>query len=106
VEAAGGRFVFISSEMGYISGVDSSFSWVYRASKAALDMAVAAAQPAYPKAIMVAISPGWVSTDMGGRSAPLAPEQSVSAMRKTIEGLGERHKGAFVNYDGRRFKGW
>jgi NAD(P)-dependent dehydrogenase (short-subunit alcohol dehydrogenase family) len=106
VEAAGGRFIFISSEMGYISGVDSSFSWVYRASKAALDMAVAAAQPAYPKAIMVAISPGWVSTDMGGRSAPLAPEQSVSAMRKTIEGLGERHKGAFVNYDGRRFKGW
>jgi len=106
VEAAGGRFVFISSEMGYISRVDSSFSWVYRASKAALNMAVAAAQPAYPKAIMVAISPGWVSTDMGGRGAPLAPEQSVSAIRRTITGLGTRHQGTFLNYDGRRFKGW
>lgn len=106
VEAAGGRFVFISSEMGYISGVESSYSWVYRASKAALNMAVASAQRDYPKALMVAMSPGWVQTDMGGDNAPLTPEQSVTAMRKTIEGLGSRHKGAFVNYDGRRFKGW
>ena len=106
VEAAGGKFVFISSEMGFISGVDSSYSWVYRASKAALNMTVAAAQRDYPKALMVAISPGWVATDMGGSNAPLTPEQSVTAMRKTIEGLGARHKGAFVNHDGRRFKGW
>ena len=57
VEAAGGRFVFIGSEMGYISGVDSSYSWVYRASKAALNMAVASAQPDYPKAVMVTSPP-------------------------------------------------
>ncbi|HEX2547278.1 MAG TPA: SDR family oxidoreductase [Ramlibacter sp.] len=106
VEAARGRFVFISSEMGYIGGVDSSYSWVYRASKAALNMAVASAQRDYPHAVMVAMSPGWVRTDMGGPSAPLTPEQSVAAMRKTIEGLGPTHKAAFVNYDGRRFKGW
>jgi NAD(P)-dependent dehydrogenase (short-subunit alcohol dehydrogenase family) len=106
VEAAGGRFVFISSEMGFISGVDSSYSWVYRASKAALNMAVASAQPDYPKAVMVAMSPGWVQTDMGGASAPLTPEQSVTSMRRTIEGLGPSRKGAFVNHDGRRFKGW
>src|SRR5206468_6886049 len=34
VEAAGGRFVFISSRMGSIAEVDSSYSWVYRTSKA------------------------------------------------------------------------
>lgn len=106
VAAARGRFVFISSEMGYIGGVDSSYSWVYRASKAALNMAVASAQKDYPQAVMVAMSPGWVQTDMGGASAPLTPEQSVTAMRRSIEGLGARHRGAFVNYDGRRFKGW
>jgi NAD(P)-dependent dehydrogenase (short-subunit alcohol dehydrogenase family) len=106
VEAARGRFVFISSEMGYISGVDSSYGWVYRASKAALNMAVASAQKDFPAAVMVAMSPGWVSTDMGGASAPLTPEQSVGAMRRSIEGFGARHRGAFVNYDGRRFKGW
>jgi NAD(P)-dependent dehydrogenase (short-subunit alcohol dehydrogenase family) len=106
VEAAGGRFVFISSEMGFISGVDSSYSWVYRASKAALNMAVASAQSDYPKAIMVAMSPGWVQTDMGGSKAPLTPEQSVTSMRSSIAGLGPKHKGAFLNHDGRRFKGW
>ena len=106
VEAAGGRFVFISSEMGYISAVDSSYSWVYRASKAALNMTVAAAQPDYPKAVMVTMSPGWVRTDMGGPEAPLTPEQSVTSMRASIAGLGPRHKGAFLNHDGRRFKGW
>ncbi|MBC5763351.1 SDR family oxidoreductase [Ramlibacter albus] len=106
VEAAKGRFVFISSEMGYIAGVGSSYSWVYRASKAALNMTVAAAQPDYPKAVMVAISPGWVKTDMGGASAPLTVERSVTAMRKTIEGLTKKHQGAFLNYDGRRFDGF
>lgn len=106
VEAAGGRFAFITSEMGYIAGTDSSFGWTYKVSKAALNMAVAAAQPDYPGAVLVAISPGWVRTDMGGAGAPLSVEQSVAAMRKTIAGLGSRHKGGFLNYDGRRFKGW
>ncbi|HYE70307.1 MAG TPA: SDR family oxidoreductase [Aquabacterium sp.] len=106
VEAAQGRFAFITSEMGYIAGTDSSFGWTYKVSKAALNMAVAAAQPDYPGAVLVAINPGWVRTDMGGPGAPLSVEQSVGAMRKTIAGLGTRHKGAFLNYDGRRFKGW
>jgi NAD(P)-dependent dehydrogenase (short-subunit alcohol dehydrogenase family) len=106
VESAGGRFVFVSSEMGFISAVDSSFSWLYRTSKAALNMAVASAQCDYPKAVLVAMSPGWVQTDMGGPKAPLTPQQSVTSMRASIAGLGPRHKGAFLNHDGRRFKGW
>jgi len=106
VEAARGCFVFISSEMGYIGGVSSSYSWVYRASKAALNMTVASAQADYPNATLVAMSPGWVKTDMGGGAAPLAVDRSVAAMRQTIEGLTRKHKGAFLNYDGRRFDGW
>jgi NAD(P)-dependent dehydrogenase (short-subunit alcohol dehydrogenase family) len=106
VEAADGRFAFISSEMGHIAGVPSSYSWVYRASKAALNMAVAAAQHDYPRAILVALSPGWVQTDMGGAGAPLALTDSVTAMRNTLAGLTPRQRGAFLNYDGRPFKGW
>src|SRR6476620_1243605 len=53
VEAAGGTFAFVSSAMGQIGGVDSSFSWVCRTSKAALNMAVAAAQSDYPRATLV-----------------------------------------------------
>jgi NAD(P)-dependent dehydrogenase (short-subunit alcohol dehydrogenase family) len=99
----GGRFAFITSGMGQTSAVASSFGWTYRVSKAALNMAVAAAQHDYPDAILVALCPGWVRTDMGGAGAPLAVEDSVAAMRATIEGLTPAHKGAFLHHDGRRY---
>ena len=101
-----GRFAFITSGMGCIGEVTSSSNWTYRVSKAALNMAVASAQHDYPKAIMVALSPGWVQTDMGGPGGTLTVEQSVSAMRKTLAGLKPEHKGAFLDYDGRRFSTW
>ena len=110
VEAAnagkGGKFVFITSGMGQIAGVGSSHAWIYRVSKAALNMAVAAAQTDYPKAVMVAMSPGWVKTDMGGAGASLTVQQSVSAMRKAIAALTPKHKGAFLDYDGSPFTSW
>ncbi|MCM2252747.1 MAG: SDR family oxidoreductase [Ramlibacter sp.] len=106
VEAAQGRFAFISSEMGRIGEVASSHGWTYRASKAALNMAVASAQGNYPRATLVAINPGWVRTDLGGAGAPLEVERSVAAMRQTLAGLTRRHRGAFLNYDGRRYKTW
>jgi NAD(P)-dependent dehydrogenase (short-subunit alcohol dehydrogenase family) len=106
VQAASGKFVFISSQMGRIAGVDSSYSWLYRASKAALNMAVASAQPDYPQATFVAMSPGWVRTEMGGDGAPLSVEESVSAMRKAIQAVTPAQRGAFLGHDGRRFEGW
>lgn len=110
VEAAGkgvgGKFVFITSGMGQISTVSSSFGWTYRVSKAALNMAVVAAQFDYPRAIMVVMNPGWVSTDMGGKSAPLSPEKSVSNMRRAIGGLTSQNKGSFLNHDGKPVEAW
>lgn len=106
VEAAGGRFVFITSQMAHIAGTNSSFGWLYRASKAALNMVVAAACHDYPKAVLVAMSPGWVKTDMGGPSAPLTAQQSVSSMRAAIAALEPRDTGHFLDHDGTRFKGW
>lgn len=101
-----GRFAFITSGMGRIEGVESSYAWTYRVSKAALNMAVAAAQSDYPRAIMVAISPGWVQTDMGGASATLTVDASVASMREALARLTPKHKGAFLGHDGRAFGGW
>ena len=106
VEAAQGRFAFISSRLGQIGGVESSQGWVYRVSKAALNMAVAAAQHDYPAAVLVALCPGWVSTELGGPDAPLSPTESVSAMRATLAALTPADKGCFLHRDGQRFDGW
>ncbi|WP_411882622.1 SDR family oxidoreductase [Polaromonas sp. YR568] len=106
VRGGGGRFAFISSAMARIGGVEDSRGWVYRASKAALNMVVASAQHDYSKAILVAMSPGWVQTDMGGQGATLTTAQSVSAMRAALAGLTPENKGAFLNYDGKPFSTW
>ena len=106
VEEAHGRFGFISSDMACIAGVDSSTSWTYRVSKAALNMAVAAARHDYPKAIFAALSPGWVQTDMGGPSAPLPVQDSVAAMRQTLAQLTPADSGKFFMQDGQPYPGW
>lgn len=106
VEAAHGRFVFISSRMGCCGLAEAGSAWTYRVSKAALNMVVASGRHAYPAATMVAMSPGWVQTDMGGAQAPLTVQQSVAAMRQAIGRLAPAQSGAFLDYDGTPFQTW
>lgn len=102
VQAAKGKFIFISSAMGSIGDAADSGGWVYRVSKAALNMAVKTASVDYPGAAMVAMSPGWVKTDLGGQDAALTAEQSVSAMLGVIESLTPNDTGTFRDYSGAR----
>lgn len=106
VEAARGRFVFITSRLASCGLAQSSSNWTYRVSKAALNMAVASARHDYPGATMVAMSPGWVSTDMGGERAPLTPQASVASMRQSIAALTPERSGAFLDHDGTPFATW
>jgi len=106
VEEANGKFAFITSGMGQIGEVESSFGWTYRVSKAALNMAVAAAQNDYAKATFIALCPGWVQTDMGGASAPLTVEESVSAMRKTLSKVTNKDRGLYLHHDGQPYSSW
>ena len=105
VEEAGGVFGFLSSEMSLISEAGSS-AWLYRVSKAALNMAVAAAQPAWPRATLVTLDPGWTQTDMGGAGAPLTVERSVSGLIATIAGITPADRGRLLHHDGRRAGRW
>jgi len=95
-----GRWISISSVMASISLTQDSSGWLYKISKAALNMSIHAASKQYKNKILVAMSPGWVKTDMVTSAAPLTPEVSVSNMLKTIEALTLKDSGRFINHDG------
>ena len=102
VQAAGGKFAFISSGMGSIGEVTGSDGWVYRASKAALNMAIKSASFDYPGAIFVALDPGWVRTDMGGPNASITVDESVRGLRQVIGSLGAADSGTYRSRNGRQ----
>ncbi len=102
VEAARGKFGFLSSGMGSVSEVESSYGWVYRASKSALNMVVKSASFDYPKATLVALDPGWVRTDMGGQNAAITAEESVSGLLQVIASLTQEDSGTYRSRTGRQ----
>lgn len=48
----------------------------------------------------VVINPGWVRTDMGGSSAPLAVDESVAGIRRLLGALTPDMHGRFWSWDG------
>ncbi len=98
----GRQVVAISSSLGSITNNTSGGFWAYRESKAALDMFMRslAVELQSEGFICIAMSPGWVKTDMGGPNADLTPEQSIAGMRKVLDGLRPEDTGRFFKHDG------
>jgi len=92
----------ITSQMGSIADNSSGGNYLYRSSKAAVNMVVKSlAIDLKPSGITaVVFHPGWVKTDMGGPNALISTEQSVSGMRQVISGLTIADSGKFFAYDG------
>jgi NAD(P)-dependent dehydrogenase (short-subunit alcohol dehydrogenase family) len=100
--ADGASVANISTQMASI-GTRSEFrSPSYAMSKAAQNMAtVQLAKALAPRGIkVVALSPGWVRTDMGGAEGTLSPEESVEGLLRVIGGLRDQDSGTFLDWRG------
>ncbi len=101
VARANGKLVAVSTRMGSIGDNTSGGFIAYRSSKSALNSAWRSlALDNRGSVTCVVIHPGWVQTRMGGSSAPLDPEESVSGMRKVIDDTTAAESGSFFSYDG------
>ena len=98
-----GVLAAFSSEMSLLAGAQDD-AWLYRVSKAALNMAVLSAQSRWPDVTLLALDPGWTQTEMGGRNAPLPLERSVQGLMTTLASVTEADRGSLLRYDGQRIR--
>lgn len=97
-----GRVVLVTSQLGARRGGTGSLG-NYGDSKAALNDEFRRRAPVWGRrgVVAVVVHPGWVRTDMGGRSAPLSVQESVDGIRRLTDGLTVKHHGRFWTWDGR-----
>ena len=96
------KIVLMTSQLGARYGSNRRLG-TYGESKAALNDRFRELAPAWGAEGLIAIvmHPGWVRTDMGGPSATLSVEESVTGMRRVIAGLTSDEHGRFWTWDGR-----
>jgi len=100
----GAKIANISSGLSSIQDNTSGGAYGYRMSKAALNMASRSlAQDLREEGIItVAISPGWVQTDMGGADAPTPVTESAAGLIGVIDRLTLQDSGGFFSFRGER----
>ena len=96
------KIVLMTSQLGARYGSSRRLG-TYGESKAALNDRFRQLARAWGAEGLIAIvmHPGWVRTDMGGRSATLSVTESVSGVRRVIAGLTATEHGRFWTWDGR-----
>ena len=94
--------VNVSSAMGSIERYTTGGHYIYRSSKAALNMVtVNLAHDLRSRGITVlSVHPGWVRTDMGGSSADISTQTSAAGLRQLISNSTIDDSGRFFSWDG------
>ena len=103
LSAAGSAVVVnLSSGLGSIAGANRRGNVAYGMSKAGLNMLTRhlAAELSGQGTVVVAMSPGWVATDMGGPSAELSPAESVRGIVNVVDALTPAQSGKFLDHTG------
>ena len=100
--ADGAKVALITSRMGSIADNSSGGSYGYRMSKAALNAAgVSLARDLADRGVSVAIlHPGYVRTDMTGRSGLIDADEAVEGLLARIDGLTPETSGTFWHSNG------
>jgi len=96
------KIINVSSALGsfaYAPHVASMPSDAYNISKTALNMLTVRWAQQYADAgfTIIAISPGWIRTDMGTAHADLSIEQGVGAVKQLILETSKEQNGKFLN---------
>ena len=93
---------FQSSRLGSIGDNSAGGHYPYRISKCVVNMiAKNIAVDLKPRGVIaVALHPGWVRTRMGGESAPVSIDESVTGQQRLLANLTLNESGKFFNYDG------
>lgn len=96
------RIINVSSGAGSISAKSNFKIYSYSTSKAALNMFTRAlAAELKPEGItVIALSPGWVRTDMGGADAEISTEESALCIANTAHRLTIDNTSQFMGRDG------
>ena len=100
------KVVFISSQMGSIDDNYSGNYYFYRSSKAALNASAKSISIDWKDdgISVLILHPGWVQTDMGGKTAKITVEESVSGMIDLINNHNLKDTGIFLNYAGKKME--
>jgi len=94
----------LTSKMGSIDDNSGGGEYLYRSSKAALNMVMKSLSiDLKPYNLsLITLHPGWVRTDMGGPNGLIDVDESVAGMKRQIEKLSVKTTGQFIAYDGKK----
>jgi len=93
----------LTSQMGARNG-GATPSDIYGESKCALNDSFREVETSWRSQGVTAVvfHPGWVATDMGGRSAPISVKNSVRGMYHVLEQLKPAQSGSFLTWEGKK----
>ena len=99
---AGSKIAIMTSRMGSMADNDSGGYYGYRASKAAVNaIGKSLAIDLKPRGVAVfLLHPGYVATDMVGRSGDISPEVAAQRLLELIDKLGLEETGSFRHSNG------
>ncbi|ABR30414.1 short-chain dehydrogenase [Thermosipho melanesiensis] len=93
------KVINITSILGSIELTNNTPSFSYSISKAALNMVTKLLSTNLKGISVISVHPGWVRTDMGGKEAPIFPEESAKGILNIAEQVEDT--GTFIDYTGK-----